>query len=188
MPNRERRPKRRTALRLTVLLTLVSTMVIGAGVPVYVLPQVDPLRRADAVFVLGGPGYDRYMLGLELGSQGWAPTVVISNPNGSRDPWLTQYCATQPADMDLYCFIPDPPTTRGEGEELRRLAAEHSWRTVIVVTFRPHISRARLMLQRCFSGELVMVASPADLSAVVWISEYALQTAGYVRAALRPGC
>ena len=132
---------------------LVSVVVL-TGVPVYVRPQIDPLRHADAVLILGGYDYDRYGFGLALAGEGWAPAVAVSNPNGPRDPWLTEFCARPHQEFELHCFIPDPDTTAGEARELRRLAAEHGWRTVIVVTFRPHISRARFILEQCFAGEL----------------------------------
>jgi uncharacterized SAM-binding protein YcdF (DUF218 family) len=177
-----------TALRLAVLLVLIGLGLGGAGVPVYVTPDTDALRPADAVLILGGPGYARYPFGMELAAQGWAPTVVISNPNGAADPWLTQFCADPHTGPEVRCFVPDPPTTRGEGEVLRRMADEYGWRTVIVVTFRPHISRARFILERCFSGDLVMVASPTQLSPRDWLMEYAYQSAGYLRAVLQPGC
>jgi hypothetical protein len=57
-----------------------------------------------------------------------------------------------------------------------------------VVTFRPQISRARFILEQCFDGNLIMVASPAHLSPPRWAYEYVYQTAGYVRAALDPNC
>jgi hypothetical protein len=185
-PGDRRAPRRIRRWVIAIWVLLIAAVV--AGLPVYVWPQTDPLRRADAILVLGGYGYDRYRLGFELGSDGWAPTVVVSNPNSSEDPWLTKYCATPHPDFDLHCFMPDPPTTKGEGRELRRLATEHDWHNVIVVTFRPQISRARFILERCFDGALVMVASPADLPAPRWAFEYVYQTAGYVRAALQPGC
>ena len=68
------------------------------------------------------------------------------------------------------------------------MAAQYGWRTVIVVTFRPHISRARFILEHCFDGELVMVASPAHISLLSWAYQYVYQTAGYLRAALQPEC
>lgn len=184
---RHLRPRRRIRRWLVSVCALLIAAVIG-GLPVYVRPQIDPIRHADAIFVLGGHGYGRYPFGLQLGVQGWAPTIVVSNPNGPEDPWLTDYCATPHPGLNLHCFIPNPPTTKGEGRELRRLAAEHRWRTVIVVTFRPHISRARFILEQCFDGDLVMVASPARLSAPRWAFEYVYQTAGYVRAVLQPSC
>jgi uncharacterized SAM-binding protein YcdF (DUF218 family) len=84
--------------------------------------------------------------------------------------------------------MPDPVTTKGEGRELRRLAAQHGWRTVIVVTLRPHVSRARFILSQCFDGELVMVPIPGPLPIPIWAFHYAYQTAGYVRAMVQPGC
>lgn len=161
---------------------------VPAGIPVYVRPQIDQLRHADAILILGGPYEGRYAYGIQLAKQGWAPNVVISNPNGVDDAELTDYCMRVHAGFDLHCFVPDPPTTRGEGRELRRLASQNRWRTVIVVTFRAHISRARFILDQCFDGSLVMVASPAHISAPRWAFEYVYQTAGYVRAAIDRGC
>ena len=152
--------RRRRFRRVLVWVCLLLVVAALAGLPVYVRPQVDRLRHADAILVLGGPDYRRYTFGLDLGEQGWAPNVVISNPKGAGDPWLTRFCATPQAGFDLHCFTPDPRTTKGEGRELRRLASQHGWRTVMVVTLRPHISRARFILEHCFDGELVMVASP----------------------------
>jgi hypothetical protein len=174
--------------RFVVAVGLLLIAALVGGLPVYVHPQVDRLRHADAILILGGAYYNRYPFGLDLGSQGWAPQVVVSNPNGPDDPWLTTYCATPHPEFDLHCFVPDPPTTKGEGRELRRLAARYGWRTVIVVTFRPHISRARFILEHCFDGDLVMVASPAHISLPRWAFEYVYQTTGYVRAVLQPGC
>ena len=177
----------RAAYVVTALCTSLVIAVV-AGWPVYVCPQVDQPRRADAVFVLGGADYGRYPFGFELGTQGWARTVVVSNPNGTDDPWLSETCRTPQAAFELICFSPTPATTRGEGQELRRLAAERGWSTVIVVTSRPHISRARFILARCFTGELVMVATPTPTSIKRWAFEYIAQTAGYIRAVLQPGC
>ncbi len=183
------RTRRQRLWRQIVLWPCVIAVVaVAAGFPVYVRPQIDPLRSADAIFILGGADYRRYPFGMGLGAEGWAPTVVVSNPNGSRDPWLTGVCATPHEDFDLECFLPDPRTTKGEGRELRRLAAERGWQTVIVVTFRPHVSRARHILQQCFDGQLIMVASPDRLSLGQWVREYAYQTVGFVRSLFQPGC
>jgi uncharacterized SAM-binding protein YcdF (DUF218 family) len=178
---------RRLRLRITSVLVSAAVIVI-VGLPVYAVPQIDPLRRADAIFVLGGNGYERYPYALELALQGLAPRVVVSNPAGDVDTWLTDLCRNQRYTFTVSCFEPDPATTKGEARELRRLAAEQGWRTVIVVTFRPHISRARYILQQCFDGALIMTESPADLSLEYWMWTYVYQSLGYVRAALQPGC
>ena len=173
--------------RVVVPVCLLLIAAVIGGIPVYVRPQVDPLRHADAILVLGGDGFSRYPFGVNLGTQGWAPKVVLSIP-GIDNEWLTKACNTPRSGIELDCFVPVPPTTLGEGRELRRLAERYGWRSVIIVTFTPHISRARFILQRCFDGELIMVASPTQISLRGWAVEYAYQTAGYVRAALQPGC
>jgi uncharacterized SAM-binding protein YcdF (DUF218 family) len=180
--------RRRRFRRVLVSVCLILIVAVIAGLPVYVRPQVDRLRHADAILILGGPDWSRYPFGFELAAQGWAPNVVVSNPEGADDPWLTRFCATPQGGVELHCFAPDPATTKGEGRELRRLASQHGWRTVIAVTSRPHISRARFILEQCFDGELVMVAIPARLSVFIWAFHYVYQTAGYVRAMLQPGC
>jgi uncharacterized SAM-binding protein YcdF (DUF218 family) len=179
-----RRPRIRWVV-VPVCLLLIAAVI--SGLPVYVRPQVDPLRHADAILVLGGEGFSRYPFGIDLGMQGWAPKVVLSNPE-THNEWLTKACNTPHSGIELDCFAPDPPTTLGEGRELRRLAERYRWRSVIVVTFTPHISRARFILQRCFDGELIMVASLTHISLLDWTFEYVYQTAGYLRAALQPGC
>jgi hypothetical protein len=184
-----RATKRSQALwRVVLAFSSVLIVVVLAGVPVYVRPQTDHLRHADAILILGGPSYHRYPFGLELASQGWAPNVVVSNPLGTDDPWLTKFCSTPQTRYELHCFTPEPGTTKGEGQELRRLASQYGWRTIIVVTLRPHISRARFILEQCFDGDLVMVPIPTRLSVRIWAFQYVYQTAGYVRAILQPGC
>ncbi|WP_099042253.1 YdcF family protein [Mycobacterium neglectum] len=152
------------------------------------IDKIDQLRPADAILILGGRGHDRYSVGLELALEGWAPNLDVSNPHDAEVAWGENYCTAPPANLRMFCFVPDPGTTRGEGRELRRLARQYGWRTVIVVTFRPHISRSRFILEQCFDGDLVMVDSPANLSLKDWTFEYLYQTAGYLRTLVEPEC
>lgn len=171
-----------------IFACVLSIVAAVAGLPVYVRPQIDSLRRADAILILGGFGDSRYSYGLDLGLQGWAPNLVVSNPIGATDQWERNFCTAPPPRLTLHCFVPDPPTTKGEGLELRRLAEQYGWHTVIVVTFRPHISRARFILERCFLGDLIMVESPEHVPLSRWVFEYFYQTTGYLRAVLERGC
>jgi uncharacterized SAM-binding protein YcdF (DUF218 family) len=171
-----------------VLLACMLLVAAAAGIPVYVRPQVDQLRHADAVVVLSGPHHSRYPFGVELAEQGWAPNLVVSNPHPRDDSPLTDFCAAPHPRVTVYCFDPEPATTKGEGRQLRRLASEHGWRTLIVVTFRPHVSRARFIVGQCFDGDVMMAASPDRISVARWAFEYLYQTAGYLRAVAQPGC
>ena len=174
--------------RFAMLVCVLFTAAVVAGLPVYVHPQIDQLRHADAILILSGPYHGRYSYGFDLAGQGWAPNLVISNPSGADNPKLTDYCAAAHPDFAVHCFVPDPPTTKGEARQLRLMASQYGWHTVIVVTFRPHISRARFILGQCFDGDLVMEASPAHISGPRWAFEYLYQTAGYARTVLQPGC
>lgn len=173
-------------LILQVAPTVIAVLAL-AGLPVYVNPQIDELRHADAILVIGGHGFDRYPYGMTLAWQKWAPNLVLSNGQ-TGDTWLNRFCSEPPAEFKVYCFAPEPATTLGEARAIKKLAAEHNWHSLIVVTARPHISRARLILERCFSGEISMVEGPDPISWRRWIYEYVYQTAGFIRAMFERDC
>jgi uncharacterized SAM-binding protein YcdF (DUF218 family) len=177
-------------LKRAVAALVVLVVALGvAGYPVYVRPQTESPRQADAILVLGGTASaQRYLRGLELVELGLAPNLVLSNPYRPADPVLDGLCAQPQAGFTVRCFAPEPRTTLGEGRELRRLAAENGWRTVIVVTSTAHISRARYILGKCFGGELVMVSTPSRLSVPGWAWIYAYHTAGYVKSWIQGAC
>jgi uncharacterized SAM-binding protein YcdF (DUF218 family) len=162
--------------------------IVATGFPIYVWPPVDTLKPADAVFILGGNGYSRYPFGLGLGEKGFAPVVAISNPAGPGDPWLTKQCSEGHPEFKVICFQPEPSTTAGEAQQLKRLADEYGWKSVIAVTFRPHVARAGFILEQCFDGELIMTSSPEHVPLVQWGLQFVYQTAGFVKAILKPAC
>lgn len=198
----KRRQRRRRMCLAFVLLAIPIAIV--AGIPVYVHPRTDPLQKADAIFILDGPG-DRRAYGFSLYDQGWAPNVVVSNPIGPYEPthptmWVNRWCKSPTWGSEFlsgdrswptsakFCPNPEPGNTLGEARALRDLAAQHGWHTVIAVTFRPHIARARFIFERCFNGALIMTASPVDISAAQWAHEYVYQTAGFVKALFEDKC
>ncbi|MFI9504348.1 YdcF family protein [Nocardia sp. NPDC052566] len=177
---------RRAGILFGALLALV--VVLGAaGLPVYVHPQVDPLRPADAIVVLGGTAYERFDVGLDLAQRGYAPRLLISRSTGADDREMDKYCAGE-FSFRVDCFVPEPWSTEGEAHEIKRRAAEFGWRHLIVVTYTPHVSRARYIIGRCFDGELTMVASPSDSGPKFWTWMYIRQSAGYMRAFMAAGC
>ncbi|CAJ1580298.1 YdcF family protein [[Mycobacterium] wendilense] len=175
---------RRAAVTLLAVLLLAVVVVVG-GYPVFVDPRADTPRPADAIFVVGGDAPEgRYLHGLELAHRGYAPTLVLSNPAGQVD----EFCDEQGRDFTVECFTPDPPSTQGEARELGRLAAERGWQAVIVVTYTPHVSRARYLMERCFAGDLLMAEVPVQLSVPYWGWMYIYQGAGFAKALVQRGC
>lgn len=148
--------------------------------PVYVRPRVDEPAPADAILVLGGAHDGREQLGLRLAHEGFAPRVLFSDPyDGSAR--MNRICHGGYA-FEVICFDPEPRTTRGEGRELARRARAEGWRRVIVVTFTPHISRARYVIGKCWDGELLFEDPAPRLSAARWAYDYVYQSVGFAKA------
>jgi uncharacterized SAM-binding protein YcdF (DUF218 family) len=150
-------------------------------------PTINKLTHADAVVVLGPPEGDRIAEAASVVDRHLTSELVISG--ASRHYWQAyRLCTHPPADVKVTCFAPLPRTTRGEAEEVGRLAAQHHWQTVIVVTSKYHVSRARMLFGRCFSGRLEVVSSAGKLSAAHWAYQYLYQTGGYARAFAHRSC
>ena len=82
--------------RLVASVCLLLIAAVIAGLPVYVRPQIDRLRHADAILILGGEGKSRFLVGLDLGLKGWAPNLVVSNPTEAKHVWGRDFCAAPP--------------------------------------------------------------------------------------------
>lgn len=183
----------RIVLACAVLLVVVWLAVCHA---VLDDPRVDPPRASDAVLVLGPPDPTRLEKAMELVTERHiADTLVISAPDPlpRESPQLSAYANARKfceprKDIDVICFKPNPSTTQGEAMELRELARERGWHTVTAVTFEQHVPRARLILQRCFHGDLRMSAVDYRLSGWALVWQYVHQSAGFLKAWVTPGC
>jgi uncharacterized SAM-binding protein YcdF (DUF218 family) len=169
------------------LLALFVVWLVG-GFFVVVHPHVNRPRHVDAVVVLGPPDANgRVDTALSLINQHLAANLVIS-VTSERQRQAKHLCATPENGFKVFCFLPDPATTRGEAEEIRRLVRAHGWKSIIVVTSTYHISRARMIVDRCFDGQLYMVAARHGISFGTWVYQYFYQTAGYIKAFTQSGC
>ncbi|MGB7361805.1 MAG: YdcF family protein [Rhodococcus sp. (in: high G+C Gram-positive bacteria)] len=182
----ERRSRRRKRIGLGLVGFVAAAAAIGWEP--YVSPQMEQPSQADAIVVLGGDhdGREEYALG--LAEQGYAPQVVFSDPYTGRGvgpysdgEYMTNLC-NGTYDFTVTCFVPDPSTTRGEGREIRALAEEQNWQHVLVVTFRPHVSRSRYILNKCWDGNMTVLASPTEIPWWAWTWQYVYQTAGFTKA------
>lgn len=176
--------------RVVGVVLVASLVVVVVGFFVLVHPGTDTITAADpadAVVVLAGT--QRSVAAAQaLVQHGAAGELVLSNPFGPDDPTMTQICHAPPAGYGVTCFVPDPSSTRGEARAIRALAREHGWRDVAVVTSTDHISRARMIVGRCYDGRLRMIDSRVPMSAGEWVYNVVYQTAAFVKAALRRGC
>ena len=130
--------------------------------------------KADVVVVLSG-GRERLPPALTLIRRGVAKTLAISSVSRT-EPWPLgrRVCSTRRyAGAKVLCFDAVPYSTRGEAETVARLAVEHHWSRIVVVTSDFHVTRAYLLFRRCFSGRLWMVGVRRTWwkLPVEWVSE-----------------
>ena len=59
----------------------------------------------------------------------------------------------------VICFEATPYSTQGEARAIARLARAGRWERVVVVTSTYHVTRARMLVRRCFHGGLSMVGT-----------------------------
>ncbi|HEX4529040.1 MAG TPA: YdcF family protein [Acidimicrobiia bacterium] len=163
-----------------VAVALVVALV-AVNLELFVWPSATgTVRHADAVVVLAGGDGERLDQGLELAHQGVASTLVAST--GPE-----RLCrADEP--FQVICFLPDPNNTRGEVEEVARLAQQHGWKRLVLVTSTYHVTRARLLLDRCYSGSVEVVAARPDKGFFGWLGAIAHEWGGLAEALVRRSC
>jgi uncharacterized SAM-binding protein YcdF (DUF218 family) len=118
-------------------------------------PSTDSPANVDAIVVLGGEG-PRIERGVELARAGHSDQLVISEAGGGQFHYR-DICKLPPAGLTTYCFDPDPASTRGEARAIAKLAADYGWTRIIVVASTDQITRARMIIGRCYGGEIRMV-------------------------------
>jgi uncharacterized SAM-binding protein YcdF (DUF218 family) len=161
---------------LLVLLALLAAWLVMCAVLFVWPPAASSPRKADAVVVLSGGRNSRLGPALALMRRGVAPLLVISSP--AQDPrWRSaqRLCHARPHaySFRVLCFEAVPYSTRGEARAIARLARTHGWKQVAVVTSTYHVTRARMLVRRCYRGGLSMVGTRSTWWALPeeWASE-----------------
>ncbi|KMO80457.1 YdcF family protein [Mycolicibacterium obuense] len=190
--------KRRSGVRAGPLPAAVYALIAvlflngATGTLFFAHARPDPLAKVDAIVVLGGEHDGREAYGLKLAGQGYAPTVLMSDPYGPRDPVMKRYCRHQ-ADIEVICRPPVPSTTRGEALMTRALAEQRGWRSVIVISWRYHLPRARRIFDVCFGAPdrtVIMRDVPRTyrFSVAQWQYTFLYQYGGFVKAEVQGSC
>ncbi len=167
--------RRRRPWRLVAIVLVIA--VSAATARLFIWPDRGMPAQVSAIVMLDGTG-DRLNTALDLAWQHRAPFVVISR--GSPVFGHGGDCAPSIPHVDVICFDPNPSTTKGEAEFVGRLARKYHWQSVVLVTTTPQDSRARLRVERCFSGPVYVMTASLSLSA--WPYEIAYEWAATVKA------
>jgi uncharacterized SAM-binding protein YcdF (DUF218 family) len=164
-------------------VAVVAAIVWGAVEGGRYLQHEDPLRKADAIFVLGGTRLERPLEAVDLYREGWAPVVALNPGRPEAVETLVRDRGVRfPKDLDLVrdamtqlgvpasAIVTEDVTVDNTAEEarlLRALALRRHWRTVIVVTSKYHTRRTGFALRRALRGsgvEIVVRATRYDMS------------------------
>jgi hypothetical protein len=177
-----RRPRKRWRWVAMALAVLVIFSAVTARVLIW--PAQGMPARVSAIVMLNGPG-DRLDKALALAWQHRARFLVISR--GSPAFGHGSACAPVIPRVKVICFDPRPATTQGEAQFAGRLATKYHWRSVALVTITPQDSRARIAMERCFSGPVYVVTAPLALPA--WPYQIAYQWGAIMNALVfQHGC
>jgi uncharacterized SAM-binding protein YcdF (DUF218 family) len=167
-----------------VLLALILAWLAWCYV-VIANPTLNKVQHADAIVVLGGPSMDdRVAYARELASEGYAPNLLVSVGKFTEHLRLYVACRKPIPGVVLQCFSPSPATTQGEAEQIGRDAKLHGWRRVIVITDSYHVSRARLIVDRCFKGVTIMTAPEPHHTVASLAQQFLYQSVAFAKAEL----
>lgn len=130
-------------------------------------PHIDPPAETDAYYVLASAGG---MAALETVDE-WLPLgkplLVSVTPEQMTLTLYQQVCADRA--KRVICEEPVPATTQGEAQNLGKVARVEGWQSVTVITHRSHITRSRILMQRCFEGQVRMGVRDVERGSSVWL-------------------
>lgn len=124
----------------------------------FIWPASDQPQRVDAVVSLDGSAEAaREGTAISLVKHGYAPVLLFSQGAFRLTP------CPKVRGTTVVCFVPVPGRTVGEVEWVSRYARKHGWHSLMIVPGRAQVTRARLLMERCFSGHVLVVPAPVPL-------------------------
>jgi uncharacterized SAM-binding protein YcdF (DUF218 family) len=141
--------------RIVAVLVVLFVAFAVFSMLLFVFPAVNTPERSDAIIVLGGSGQPTERAGVQLAAQHLAPALVFSlRPDQTCRPSSVSVAAS--GSVQVTCFHATPQTTQGEARAIAALAKVHHWHRIIVVAPTSQVTRARLRVTRCYSGQVLM--------------------------------
>ena len=165
-----------------------ALLAVGGAIAVFAFflsPATSVPADSAAIVVLSGDHGERVARALHLVSAGWSGTLVV---DGKPDSPSTQRLCQERESFEVVCLRPVPDNTHDEARAAARLAAERGWQSIMVVTSMQHVTRSRMLFQRCFKGQVRMVGVPPRSGVVKSTWAIIHETLGSAWALTHPGC
>ena len=147
------RSRHRWGRRLLWSLIAVVVVFVAATLALFIYAPSDLPRHVDGILSLnGGDEQAREALAVSLAAEGYAPVLLFSQGSRAND----TPCPKVPR-VSVVCFFDVTDNTRGEARWAGQYAERHHWHSLLIVPGRVQAMRARLLTERCFSGQVVDV-------------------------------
>jgi hypothetical protein len=135
---------------------------VAATLVLFVYPATDLPTHVNGILSFnGGDEQAREALAVSLAEKGYAPVLLFSQGSRAND----TACPKVPR-VSVVCFVDVTNNTRGEARWAGQYAEAHHWHSLLIVPGRVQATRARLMVERCFSGQVVVVPATVPLRAL----------------------
>jgi len=142
-----------TGLVLVVIVFLALTTVL------FVWPATDSPQHVDAILSFNGPNEGaRETLAISLAEKGYAHVLLFSRGGPANET-----ACPKAHRVEVVCFVDLTNNTRGEARFAAHYAKQHHLNSLMIVPERPQATRAHLLLERCFSGKVVVVPASEPL-------------------------
>jgi hypothetical protein len=141
-----------------VSVALLFVAFLTASAVLFVFPATDRPHHVGAILSLNGTDESaREGRAIALAEEGYAPVLLFSQGDAPTP------CPTVPR-VKVVCFIAVPGRTVGEVRFAAGYARLHHLHSIMVVPSRAQATRARLLLKRCFSGQVAVVPASFQLT------------------------
>ncbi|GAA1680825.1 hypothetical protein GCM10010977_21260 [Citricoccus zhacaiensis] len=146
-------------------------------------PRVNPAPQVDALLVLATQdgAHDEAR---RLAEEGVTDRLLVSTPENAP----VSLCQESPGGATVECFVPDPFTTQGEAIVGTELARQYGVGNLGVLTFDHHIERSRMLVDRCWDGELHMYEFEPVRDRRGYVYDFVYAMAAYAKTFMTPGC
>ncbi|MFB9164923.1 YdcF family protein [Arthrobacter psychrochitiniphilus] len=181
-------PLSRTLRRVALAVLTVLIIWLFFAFQLFYNVRTPPLKKADAVVMLGGASKERLPEALKLRNELGAPILVLSNTGTPGNASADSYCEAHSLDPSVICFLPEPMDTRGEADAVGLLASERGWKSIVVVTSKYHVARSERLMNQCTPSKVQLAATDPELSAAQWLRRFVIETGGLLTVFLNPEC